>query len=99
MAKKIAKPLFSNGTEFMMWESENCDRCIKAPKPHEDGKSYSKSRCAIYNEITRQCMGYGNEPVSQRAINATTGRCPYIRTEWPKRKRKSNDQSLTLDFK
>lgn len=99
MTKKINKPLFSNGTEFMMWNEQNCDRCIKAPKPHDGGRSYSKSRCAIYDEITRQCIGYGNEPVSQRAIDATRDMCPYIKTEWPKRNREKKDLSQTIDFK
>lgn len=99
MAKKIAKPLFSNGTEFMMWVAQNCERCIKAPKPHDNGRWYSKSHCAIYDEITRQYVGYGNEPVSQRVINATRGICPYLRTEWPKKKRNKKDKSMTLNFK
>lgn len=72
--KKIARPCFSNGTEFADWTAANCDRCIKAPKTHldqHDGLEWrSKSRCAIYNEIETQLMGYGNEPASRRGYTS-----------------------------
>ena len=102
--KKIVRPCFSNGTEFADWTAANCDRCIKAPKTHldqHDGLEWrSKSRCAIYNEIETQLMGYGNEPVSPRAIEAThQNHCPSLRTSWPQRKpRRKKDLSLTLNF-
>ena len=104
MRKKIAASCFSNSTEFADWTAANCDRCIKAPKTRldqHDGLEYTtRSRCAMYDEIEVQLMGYGNEPVSPRTLDATRcAVCPNLRTSWPQRKhRGKKDLSLTLNF-
>ena len=35
--KKISQDPFSNGTEHMIWESYNCERCVKDSKLKKDG--------------------------------------------------------------
>lgn len=39
---------WSNGTEFCMWEAENCDKCRLAPGPEE---SYDEVECELYRAI------------------------------------------------
>ena len=87
--EKTNRPCFSNGTEVEWWFERNCERCIKFPK---EGTSF---RCAVARDLFEQYMGYGNETISSRSWEATQGnRCPYIKTEWPKRKKKDKDKSL-----
>ena len=100
---KTCRPCFSCGSEAGCWIGENCDNCIKSShikKSHDHTfDDYTKSRCRIYDEIMTQWMGNGNEPVSLKTYHATQKmKCPYIVTEYPKRKRKDNDKSLTIAF-
>ena len=90
--KKAKYPPFSNGTEFMMWEEHNCDRCIKSSRYNEKTATYTKIRCAVQREIFDAMMG---EPVSQRTYDICQKlRCPHIKTEWPKRTKKSKTQKI-----
>lgn len=45
------KTLFSNGTDFMMWQSKNCDRCVKASRYNPKTDTYTKYRCAVQRNI------------------------------------------------
>lgn len=45
--KKISQDPFSNGTEFMNWESNNCDQCVKASRYIEKEDRYTPVRCAV----------------------------------------------------
>lgn len=49
--KKYKYPVYSNGTEFDMWVSRNCDRCVKASRYNENTDTYTKFRCAVNREI------------------------------------------------
>ena len=40
-------PLFSNGTEFMLWQARNCERCVKAVFFDERKNFCPKYRCAV----------------------------------------------------
>ena len=106
--KKVNQDPFSNGTEHMMFEEANCDRCIKASRPREDG-AYTNAgddnmpnRCSIQRDIMTRM--FSNEPIKQETIDVCMafifGRhlCPYRKNEWPKRKKKEpiNQQKLEL---
>lgn len=103
MAKKTTcRPCFSCGSDEGWWIGENCDNCIKSSRVKKGNKyfdDYTKSRCRIFDEIMEQWAGYGNEPVSLRTFHATQrAKCPYIVTEYPKRKRKNSEESLKIPF-
>lgn len=72
--------LFSNGTEFMLWQSRNCDRCVKAVWFDIENNRMPKYRCAIQDHIELAAVtdGMGNK----RDYDATHSRdCPYRKTE------------------
>lgn len=73
-------PLFSNGTEFMLWQSRNCEQCVKAVFYNERKDHYPKYRCAIQKHIEEAAItdGMGNKR-DYDATHATT--CPYKQTE------------------
>ena len=80
-------PLFSNGTEFMLWQSRNGERCVKAVFYDEKKDKYPKYRCAIQEHIEEAAItdGCGNK----RDYEATHSReCPYRKTERKTYKRK-----------
>ena len=89
-------PLFSNGTEFMLWQGRNCDRCIKAVFYNEKKDIYPKYKCRVQEHIDIACITDGMG--SERDYKATHSYiCPYIKTEKPRKKpRKNNDNELTL---
>jgi hypothetical protein len=77
--KTTINPLFSNGTEMMMWQDRNCNRCVKQSTYNEKTDEYTAFRCAIDRDIQAQACGL-NE-VSQRSYDATKKvYCPYIQT-------------------
>ena len=83
-------PLFSNGTEFMLWTGRNCDRCIKAVFYNEKKDFYPKYKCRIQEHIEMACIGDGMG--SARDYKATHSYiCPYIKTE-KQRKKQSNQK-------
>lgn len=78
MKKKSQTPCFSNGTEFMAWQDENCIQCKKATWYNERLKRYPKLRCSVQKEIELQSAGIGK--VSLRTYKATRQqRCPYYK--------------------
>ena len=99
MEKDKKYPLFSNGTEFMMWQSRNCERCVKAVFYDEKKDKYPKYRCAIQEHIEEAAItdGCGNK----RDYEATHSYvCPHIKTERTKRIRKvkKDKNQLMLDL-
>ena len=107
--KKIDKDPFSNGTEFMLFETYNCDKCVKASKPMKDGFSYSNAdennspnRCSIQRDIVLRMAS--NQPINQRTIYVCDDftlrdiLCPYLKTERKKyaKKQPKNQQKLEL---
>ena len=84
--KKVDQDPFSNGTEHMIWEGLNCDRCTKNSHIKEDGNSFTIIKCAIQRDIFTRM--FSNEPIAQRTIDICQMKdCPYRKEEWPKRKK------------
>jgi len=91
-------PLFSNGTEFIMWQSRNCEKCVKAVFYNEKTDTYPKYRCAIQKHIEEACVGDGMG--SKRVYDSCRSSvCPYRKSERKKAKRTKKDKSLSIDFK
>lgn len=97
--KKIDKDPFSNGTEFMLWNEHNYDRCVKASRYNEKKDTYSAYRCAIQRDIETRM--FSNNPINERTIvicDDFTLRgllCPALQTERKHYTKKTNNQ-LTL---
>lgn len=88
-------PLFSNGTEFMAWQSRNCEQCVKAVFYNEKKDFSPKYRCKIQEHIEDACItdGMGNK----RDYDATHSYdCPHKRTEIKKRVKEKDLQQLNL---
>lgn len=80
-------PLFSNGTEFMLWQARNCEQCVKAVFYNEKKDYYPKYRCAIQRHIEEACIGDGCG--NKRDYEATHScDCPHKCTERKRYKRK-----------
>lgn len=95
MEKKY--PLFSNGTEFMEWQSRNCEQCVKAVFYNEKKDYYPKYRCAIQKHIEIAAIADGTG--SQRDYNATHSViCPYRATERKPQKRKAKTDKNQLQL-
>lgn len=78
--KKTNKPCFSNGTEFMVWQDENCLQCKKATWYNERLKRYPQYRCAVQKQLEGQSIGI--EEVSQRTYDAAQERrCPFFKSK------------------
>lgn len=91
--KTTTKLCFSNGTEFMSWQTNNCEKCVKAVWYNEKTETFPEYRCAIQGQIEGQSVGLYE--ISERTYNATrTSKCPYIKTEKTKAKKKENSLSL-----
>lgn len=84
--KKTKEPCFSNGTEFMVWQDENCLQCKKAVWYNEKLDCYPQYRCAVQKQIEGQAVGI--DEISQRTYEAAhQRRCPFFKskvTEKPK---------------
>lgn len=100
--KLINKDPFSNGTEFMMFEAQNCDRCFKSSEIKEDG-TYTNAgpdnmpRCSIQRDIVMR-MGC-NDPIKEETVKICHDfvlkgtLCPYIRTERKRRPKRVENQT------
>ena len=91
-------PLFSNGTEFMLWQARNCERCVKAVFFDERKNFCPKYRCAVQAHIEEAAItdGCGNRR-DYEVTHATI--CPYRKTERTRRVRRAKkDNSLTINF-
>ena len=96
MSEKERYVLFSNGTEFMLWQSRNCEKCVKAVMPHPDRWQIPNYRCAIQKHIELAAIsdGMGNKR-DYEAVKSHI--CPHRQTERKKRIKKDPNQ-LELDF-
>jgi hypothetical protein len=89
--------LFSNGTEFMVWLSRNCDKCVKAVFYDEKKDYYPKYRCAVQKHIEEAAItdGCGNK----RDYEATHSLdCPYKISERKPKKKKKDPNQLELEL-
>ena len=90
MKEKSEYPPFSNGTEFMTWTANNCDKCIKASHLRETiaGVEYTTFRCSVQREIIL-ASAFVDEYVSKRTYDICQKRdCPYrqeTRKKYPKK--------------
>ena len=100
MLKKVDMDPFSNGTEYMLWEERNCDRCWKSSRLKKLGDTdyddeYTKMVCAIQRDIFTRMVS-DKSPISQRTIDiCRTGVCPYRQEE---RKKYEKDKGLPKLF-
>lgn len=105
--KKVNKDPFSNGTEFMVWEEHNCDKCIKSSQARErkeDGSifytncdEHGMPKCAIQRDIIIR-MG-SDDPINEQTVTICNdfimhGKlCPYMKTERKKYPKKIKNQT------
>ena len=60
MKKETKKyTLFSNGTEFMVWQTDNCEKCVKAVWFNEKTNTFPAYRCTIQRDIELACVTDG----------------------------------------
>lgn len=89
--------LFSNGTEFMLWQARNCEKCVKAVWFNEEKRFLPKYRCMVQKHIEEAAVTDGMG--SKRDYDATHSYwCPYKSTErkrYPK-KVKENKNKVEL---
>lgn len=111
MKKLIDKDPFSNGSEHLLFESNNCDLCIKSSQPTDDGKRFTNAdkdnmpKCSIQRDIVTRM--FSNDPIKQETIDICNNYilhgtpCPYMQTQWKHRqkhrqKQAKNQQSLEI---
>ena len=94
--KRIKQQLFSNGTEFMSWTANNCDKCIKQSRYNEKKDTYSSFKCSIDKEIQLQAAGMPDDGfVNEKSVNTVSVlQCPFIQIDRKKvtKKRKIKNQ-------
>ena len=87
---------FSNGAEFMQWQSRNCEQCIKAVWYNEKRDYYPEYRCSIQRDIEVKAML--GEQISNRSLNATQGDCPYKMISRIKNKKVDKQQAKLFEL-
>lgn len=81
--------LFSCGTEAQDWLDVNCERCWKGARLKPDGE-YTKSHCAIYDDIIGAWMGDGCAK-KQKTYDCVSQRsCPIKEEKRPTYSRKTD---------
>lgn len=87
-------PLFSNGTEFMLWQARNCEKCVKAVWFNEEKRFLPKYSCMVQKHIEEAAVTDGMG--SKRDYDATHSYwCPYKSTErkrYPKKVKEDKNQ-------
>lgn len=96
--KKIDRDPFSNGTEYMIWEENNCDRCVKSSHikrgSDPDFPDYTPIKCAIQRDIFTR-MVTDKTPISKRTIDiCRSGKCPFKQTQHKKYEKFKNEPKL-----
>ena len=107
MSKKlINQDPFHSGTEHLAFETYNCDKCIKSSILKKDQISYTNAdennmpRCSIQRDIVLRAIG--NEPIKEETIKICKEftlygvLCPYLKTEYPKKKSKKTDKNQII---
>ena len=87
--------LFSNGTEFMVWQTDNCEKCVKAVWFNEKTNTFPAYRCSIQRDIELACVtdGCGIKRVYDAVQKPI---CPYRQTE--RKKHNKVEQTLKLEL-
>jgi len=82
----------------MEWLGHNCDQCIKAEHPIIKCKMLvgyaNKGRCRVNKEILDSMLTNGVSRRVNKIINSP--RCPFLKTDWPARKRRKKDTDPKL---
>ena len=55
--KTTIDPMFSNGTEAMIWIGNNCDKCWKQSRYNKEKDRWINNRCSIERDIQAQMAG------------------------------------------
>lgn len=107
MKKLIDKDPFSNGTEHLSFESNNCDLCIKSSEPRDGGKRFTNAdkdnmpKCSIQRDIVTRM--FSNDPIKQETIDICNNYvmhgmlCPYMQTQRKHRQKQVKNQ-ITIDL-
>lgn len=87
--------LFSNGTEFMCWQEQNCEKCVKAVFFNAKRGTFPKYRCQIQRAIEFASVsdGTGTKHVFDAVSKSI---CPYRQTERVKSPQKIDENQLNL---
>ena len=108
MKKLIDKDPFSSGTEHLAFETYCCEKCIKSSEPRDGGTRYTNAdennmpRCSIQRDIVLRAIG--NEPIKEETVKICNEftlygvLCPYMKTEYPKKKAKQDKNQTTLEL-
>ena len=113
MSKKlIGEDPFHSGTEHMAFETYNCDKCVKSSEPRiskEDGLTYyinqredGLPKCSIQRDIVTRM--FSNKPIKEETVKICEEftlygvLCPYIKTEYPKKKAKQDNNQTKLEL-
>lgn len=101
--KKINKDPFGSGTSHATFETYNCNKCIKASQPREDGTFTNAgddnmpNRCAIQRDIIIRM--FCDDPISERTIKICEDftlrgiTCPCMKTKRKKYTKKVKNQT------
>ncbi len=96
-AKTTTQPIFSNGTEAMIWIGRNCDKCWKQSRYSKTKDKWINDRCSIDRDIQGQFAGL--DEVYERSYNLVKNNaiCPNMQLSKPlvhKKRIKKNQGNL-----
>lgn len=105
--KKVNEDPFHSGSEHMMFEHYNCDRCVKSSEPKADGTytnatSDNMPKCSIQRDIFVRMIC--NEPIKRKTIDICKDftlngvLCPYLQTQRKRYDRKNRKDSNQLSL-
>ena len=80
--KTTSEPMFSNGTDAMIWIGNNCDKCWKQSRYSEEKDRWINDRCSIDRDIQAQMAGL---EINERSYLFVTNNsiCPNRQFEKP----------------
>ena len=92
--KTTSDPMFSNGTEAMIWIGNNCDKCWKQSRYNKEKDRWINDRCSIDRDIQAQMAGIEINERSYYFVKENFN-CPNRQLEKPTghKKRASKGQS------
>lgn len=108
--KKVNKDPFSNGESYDRFDWANCDGCIKNSVYDTKHDRYTNSdehgmpiKCSILRDIMTRM--FCNEHINERTIKVCEDftlrgiKCPYRKTEWPRKKpKKQPKEQMKLEL-
>lgn len=105
MKKLVNKDPFSNGTEHMIFEEKNCDRCIKSSVVKPDGTytncdEHNMPKCSIQRDIVTRM--FSDKPIKEETVNICMDfvlngtLCKYLKTDRKPKRKKADLSQGTL---